>query len=395
MPPLLLNPSVLLSPADDGYHAYDIHKQRLFRLNPTAALLVELCDGQRGQSELLDKVGPLLPESALPGCAEWLKQAVADQLLLESLPGSPSPPTAEELQQMARDLRRRDQVLAAFICQQRATELAPDDPNQWYALGEIAHIVGRRELARIGYERYQRAHPDDIEIEHLLIALRDEAPPSRASDAYIQQLYSYFAAFYEKNMCDDLEYRAPQLLLAAIDSALADDSRRGPLNVLELGCGTGLFGQLIRPMAERLCGIDLSADMIARARDRKLYDRLETAELTAWLASPPAETFDLVAICDTLIYFGDLRQVIPPAARILAAGGLLAFTVEVGAAEPFRLTDSGRFAHHQRHVLAVAREAGLAVISQTEETLRYEYGQPVQGWVTVLRDDNVAMHANS
>ena len=92
----------------------------------------------------------------------------------------------------------------------------------------------------------------------------------------------------------------------------------------------------------------------------------------------------MISICDTLIYFGSLRQVSAGGA-VLAPGGVLAFTVEQGEGYPYRLTDSGRFAHHQDHLKEVAGEAGLPpVVSLTGQTLRYEYGQPVAGWVVVL-----------
>ena len=103
------------------------------------------------------------------------------------------------------------------------------------------------------------------------------------------------------------------------------------------------------------------------------------------MAREPAELYDVIAICDTLIYFGDLNQVLPNARRHLAPGGVLGFTVEKGEKSPFHLTASGRFTHHQDHLLAVARSAGYEVVSQTEKVLRYEYGEPVAGWVTVLR----------
>lgn len=379
---LRINPAVLLATADDGYLAYDVESGRLHRLNATAALLAELCNGTRNREEILAAVVPLLGAGAREGCSAWLDQALAQELL--STRPAASPPrvwTATELHQLAGQLRNQDRVLAAFICQQSAAEAAPDDPQQWYALAELAHIVGRRADARAAYERYHAAHPEDVEAAHLLIALRDEPPPSRAPDEYVEQLYSYFASFYDENMCGDLDYRAPDLLAAALDAALGP---RDQLQVLDLGCGTGLFGRLVRPRAARLVGIDLSPAMIERSAQRGIYDRLETAEITAWLGRQPAQPFDLIAVCDTLIYFGDLRQVLPRAAKHLAPNGVLGFTVEKGETFPFRLTDSGRFAHHQDHLREVAQEAGLRLVSQTAEVLRYEYGSPVTGWVTVL-----------
>jgi predicted TPR repeat methyltransferase len=379
----LLKPTVVLCPGDDGYLAYDTASEKLHRLNPLASLIAELADGRRTQDEILNAVVPLLGERSVTGCIEWMAHALATGLLVDAAraPQLPAAMSGDQLHKLAAGLRYRNCVLAAFVCESRAAELNPDDPQTWYQLGELAHIVGRRVEARAAYERYQSAHPDDAEIEHLLIALRDEAPPARVSDRCIEQLYGHFASYYDQNMCGDLDYRAPDLLLAALTAGL--ESRRD-LVTLDVGCGTGLFGLRIRPFTSRLIGIDLSAAMIERARERGLYNHLDVAELTEWLGRPPAEQFDLIAICDTLIYFGDLGGVLLNARQHLAPAGRIGFTVEKGTTPPFQLTDSGRFTHHRDHLLSAASAAGYRVVSQTEEVLRYEYGEPVSGWVTVL-----------
>lgn len=108
--------------------------------------------------------------------------------------------------------------------------------------------------------------------------------------------------------------------------------------------------------------------------------------MTAYLTDDAIAPFDVIAACDTFIYFGDLRQVVVPAAKRLTSGGLLAFTVESGETYPLRLTDSGRFAHHRRHLVETAADAQLSVVAIDERVLRYEYGAPVSGFVAVLRD---------
>ncbi len=217
----LLKPTVVLATSDEGYLAYDIDTGKLHRLNPLAALIVELANGQRSYDEILNVVVPISGPSSATGCAEWIAQAAAQGLLVDACAASQFPArTATELAKCAAELRNRNCILAAFLCQQHAAELGPDDPLLWYQLGELAHIVGRRAEARAAYERYQLAFPDDAEVEHLLIALRDEAPPSRASDRCIEQLYDHFASFYDQNMCGDLDYRAPDLLIAALVAAL-------------------------------------------------------------------------------------------------------------------------------------------------------------------------------
>ena len=378
--PLRLSPSVLLSTAPDGYVAYDVRLDRLYRLNPTAALIVELCDGTRDFQQLQADLSPLMGDD-WPGCLDWIATARRDQLLTEEH-RTAAAPDAATLAAHADALQGRDRVLAAFLCQRRAVDLAPDDPDAWLRLGELAHIVGRRNEARGAYQHYLSQYPDDAEVEHLLTALTDASPPTRVSDRCIEQLYSRFAAFYDENMTGELDYCAPERLH---DATVAVLGTRADLDVLDLGCGTGLGGEQWRARAACLVGVDLSADMIARARTRGVYDRLETAEITGWLAKDMPERFDLVIACDTLIYFGDLAQVVEPAARVLKPGGLLAFSVERGDTDPFRLSDSGRFTHHPHHVSDVVRDAGLTLLGLSEPVVRHEYGEPVTALIAVCR----------
>ena len=72
----------------------------------------------------------------------------------------------------------------------------------------------------------------------------------------------------------------PQRIEDGIKAVIGE---RGELNVLDLGCGSGLAGVMIKPRAADLTGVDLSPEMIELARARNIYDRLEVAEITAWL----------------------------------------------------------------------------------------------------------------
>ena len=382
---LLRNPLIALAPIDDGYMAYDTARHELRRLNATAALIIELCDGTRTTEALIADLAPLVTgDDVQTACVGWIESAVEDDLLKPIASGaseSPAPPP-EYFATLASTLRRDGHVLAAFVCQHHATLQLPEDAEQWVALGELAHIIGRRDDAREAYEEYARLAPGDAEVEHILVSLRGDATPSRAPDECIVQLYARFAEFYERNMRTDLEYSAPE----ALDHALRREvGAAEDLDVLELGSGTGLAGRHLRRIARRLVGIDLSPDMMQRASSAALYDALEVAEITEWLTRSSDREFDLIAACDTLIYFGDLRQVLLPAVQRLRGRGRVAFTVERGDDAPFRLTDSGRYVHSEAHVRDAAADAGLEIASLETTVLRYEYGAAVEGLIVVLR----------
>src|SRR5438552_301786 len=215
---LLRNPFVALAPTDDGYLAYDATRDRLHRLNPAAALIVELCDGTRTARTLIADLAPLVADDAHAGCQTWIESAIENDLLKLLTPGTsdPSVPPADYFASLASQLRSEGHVLAAFVCQHYATLQMPDDADQWEALGELAHITGRREDAREAYEQYLALEPGDAEIEHILVSLRGDPMPPRAPDECIVQLYARFAEFYERNMCTDLEYCGPEVLAAAL-----------------------------------------------------------------------------------------------------------------------------------------------------------------------------------
>jgi predicted TPR repeat methyltransferase len=219
----------------------------------------------------------------------------------------------------------------------------------------------------------------------MLAALSGRDVPARASDGYLAQTYDAFADTFE-HVLTALGYRAPEILVAQAASVLA--GREGTLDVLDAGCGTGLCAPLLRPLARRLTGVDLSAGMLARARARGLYDDLAQTELTGFLRERP-RSFDLIVAGDTLIYFGDLATVLEAAAGALRAGGVMVFNLEDGGAEAapagYRLQANGRYEHDGASVLRDLVSAGFPEPALRREPLRREQDRTVTGLFVLAR----------
>jgi predicted TPR repeat methyltransferase len=379
-----VKPAVLFAPVADGYVAYDPALDRLHQLNPVAALIAELCDGRRTVEEIHRIVEPLLPAGKAPEVERWVRQGLDVGLLTfdNDAKGGGREFSGEELCELAARLWEHGKVQTAFLCQKRASELKDDDAEIWCSLGELAHIVGRREEARTAYEKCLELNPEDAEIKHFLIALRDGAPPARVPDDCIRQLYQRFSSFFESNLQDELDYQGPKRIRDLVN--LVTGNRNG-VATLDLGCGSGLAGAQLKPISASMVGIDLSPEMIELARNRDIYDALEVAEITSWLLDR-RRRFDIIVACDTLIYFGDLRQVLVPAAGLVEQGGIIAFSVELGDRRPFHLTDSGRYAHDPDHIREVAADAGLSIARMEEGFLRMEYGAEVTGLFVALQN---------
>ena len=204
---------------------------------------------------------------------------------------------------------------------------------------------------------------------------------SRAPPGYIRHLFDQFSSDYERKMLTELSYRAHHLLrdLAGLVGAAAQG-----LDILDLGCGTGLAGEAFRDLARRLDGVDLSPLMIERARDRGIYACLVVQDLEAALATP-GPSYDLILAADTLVYFGDLGALFRGTNARLKRGGFFLFTVEKKPGEGFELGPKRRYRHSEAYLRQEADRVGLDVMGLLDCSPRQEARSPVEGLAVALQ----------
>jgi predicted TPR repeat methyltransferase len=203
--------------------------------------------------------------------------------------------------------------------------------------------------------------------------------------SYVEALFDQYAPQFEQSLVERLGYRVPQMLDALVSQEMARLGIDGFARALDLGCGTGLMGQQLRAKVAFLEGVDVSAAMIAEAARRASYDRLEKAELVAFLAGR-APSADLVTAADVFIYCGALPPVLAAVVPAMMPGGLLAFSLEAHEGdEPVFLRASLRYAHGVAATRQALEEAGLEVLRFELATLRQDRGTPIEGMLVVAR----------
>ena len=270
----------------------------------------------------------------------------------------------------------------------RTIAIRPDHVGAYFTLGMALEEAGRRDEAAEHLRAALKLRPASRGLRFYLATLtgaEDEfaaAPPE-----FVSMLFDNYADAFDRHLVGTLNYRAPQLLHDAVVAAGVPRGERG-LDIADLGCGTGLCGQLFKPtMARSLVGVDLSSRMIAQARQRGIYDALHVEELVGFLKARRA-AFDLAVASDVLNYFGDLRDVLAAASQAMRGDGMVAFTLEKHegqAGEPYVLNKTRRYAHSIGYVRSLLSQTHLAEISATEGVLRTEGRKDVAGWIVVLR----------
>jgi predicted TPR repeat methyltransferase len=271
-------------------------------------------------------------------------------------------------------------LLAAIDLMQQALELAPVWAAGLFRLAEWQEAAGDADAARASWRRVIAIDPADRLGAGLRLDLARTVPVAEAMPAaFVETLFDQYAERFETSLVDHLGYKGP----AQIVEALLRAGRTRFERVLDLGCGTGLMGQAIRPHAGWLEGYDISGRMLARAQAKGTYDALHKRDLARLELTD--ESFDLILAADVFIYIGALEQIVGWAAASLSPGGVLAFTLEELPEDEgdLRLRPSRRYAHGASYVARLLEQAGFGAPSISRATLRLDAGQPVSG-LTVL-----------
>jgi predicted TPR repeat methyltransferase len=161
-------------------------------------------------------------------------------------------------------------------------------------------------------------------------------------------------------------YRVPERLAALVREELGEHR----LDILDLGCGTGLVGVELAPIVRSLTGVGLSSRMLEEARRRGGYDELYAADVVDWINDTPPGRFDLVIAADVLHSLSDVAPIFWGAARVLRKSGAFAFSVECCEDAEWRHLSSGGYAQSRAYLERLADEQGFAILRREPASIR-------------------------
>ncbi len=277
------------------------------------------------------------------------------------------------------DQGKKDEAVAFY---RRALWLNPDSAQAHLNLGNALREIGRMGEAKTCYQQVLRVDPGNIIAAHILTALEggdSECSPGK----YVEVLFDDMANKFDRHLLHNLKYKVPEELVRMI----RDFSKPSPekWDVLDLGCGTGLVGVAIAPYARRLVGVDLSPRMLAKARERGLYHRLERTDVMSMMRGEKRESYDTIIAADVFIYIGDLDNVMGEAKRLLHHNGLFGFSLEnLDLKSDYKLMPTTRYAHSPAYIEKLAGKYGFHIHRMVPTNIRLENDGPVRGWLVLL-----------
>ena len=275
------------------------------------------------------------------------------------------------------DLGRHAEALASY---DKALKANPDLAEAWFDRGGLLQGMKRGEEAINSYRQALAKGGDAEVIRYILASLGAEPVPAAAPKKFVSELFDQCSDRFEERLVGQLKYRAPDLLFDLVEHFVP----LGNLDILDLGCGTGLVGARLHPLARTLTGVDLSSNMLKIARRRQIYDDLICSELVGFLRKQTG-SFDLAVAADVFIYIGDLSRVFHGVRAALRREGFFCFSVEASEVQDFVLRDTCRYAHSTAYIRKLAKDHGFALETMEPKVIREQEGRDVVGYLAMLR----------
>jgi predicted TPR repeat methyltransferase len=275
-----------------------------------------------------------------------------------------------------KELGRLDEAEASYT---QALALKSDYAEAHYNLGVALQVLGRIDEAEASYKQAIALKPDFGEATHMLAALTGEKTATAPRD-YVEGLFDNYAAKFESSLVDNLEYKIPRVIAEMI----IKDSKFDCLgSIVDLGCGTGLFGMEIKQFCEHLEGVDLSEKMLDKATGKNVYNKLIKQDIVDYL-SKERLNFDYFISTDVFVYIGDLSDVFRLIKSRNKTGGKFAFSTEVYDGDGFFLEQSGRYSHSKKYIDGLCEKFGYKLRHFETQPLRKDKNQYISGGLYLL-----------
>lgn len=275
-------------------------------------------------------------------------------------------------------------------------------------LAAIYVRLARRDQAILFLQRALRVEPHDASAQFMLNALQGGRHITEASKDYVINLFNNYALYYDNHLNQHLGYSLPQQIIHALHrlelprplqeqasdkqgilsdaTAITDDSVRHNQTLweahkvaktLDLGCGTGLTGAVLRENAAWLVGVDIAPKMLAQAKEKLLYDALVEDDILHFLDHDPT-LYNWIIAADVVPYFGDLEPLFQRVKARLAPQGLFVLSCEISLDEAWKLQETARFCHRSDYLHALGAQYGYTLLCEKKETARLQNKQPLE-----------------
>lgn len=270
----------------------------------------------------------------------------------------------------------------ALVHLEQAMQLNPDLKGIYKDFGLALLQVDRlEESADMFRKAIQKNSDDNCSAYYLCVAERRE-PDIEVRSAYVQGEFDMYAEKFEQQLVGVLGYNIPSQAREMLESIYVQNLHF--TCAVDLGCGTGLSGDVFRDIVDTFVGVDIAEQMIVKAKDRGCYDDLFQGDISSFFDST-SYLFDLFLATDVVVYLGELDKFMKGVLKKSKPGALLVFSTERSFSDDITLQNTGRYAHSQGYLHTLASKFDCSIVTEKHVPVRKEHGQWIMGDLVVLK----------
>ena len=276
------------------------------------------------------------------------------------------------------ELGKLDEAEASY---RKAIALKPDHAEAHYNLGKVYKKIAKYSKAVECFEKTLELSSEDLMGATLQLAtLGKRKIPDKTPEKYMREFYRKKSKNWNNFDKKKNNYRG-HLLIENAFKKTHNISKK--IDILDMGCGTGSLARILRPYARSLVGVDLSPDMLFKAKEICLYDSLYEKDLSQYLGEV-LNYYDTVVAAAVLIHFNDLDNIFFLVRDSLKINGRFIFSIFEETQKNKDLNSFLMYAHSDDYVTALSDRLNLKIIYRQKDIHEYHKGNSVPAIIYVL-----------
>ncbi|MDG7056484.1 MAG: methyltransferase domain-containing protein [Wolbachia endosymbiont of Meromenopon meropis] len=205
----------------------------------------------------------------------------------------------------------------------------------------------------------------------------------------IKQYFDYTGEYFVEHWLIAKQYRGHELTHMVITKIFNNSTSE--LNILDLGCGTGICGHFFKIHNTGSCitGVDISNRMLNIARGcfikgKPVYNELIHIEMTDFLKQERNHLYDVIIFTEVLHYSYDFTAELRLAKASMSTKGAIICLIRRKEGEGVDFVNKGDyFCHSESYVQCVAKEINMQISYMSYCKI---YGSQVNGILFALQN---------
>ncbi len=262
----------------------------------------------------------------------------------------------------------------------KALSINNNSSQIYIELGISQKNLGKIDDSIKNFKKYLEFYPDSTKIKHQIDILEGNCPETSPDD-FIEDVFDSYAGRFDEHLINSLNYSGPRFIKKIIRENF--DKNKIFENIIDLGCGTGLNGNFLKNICDNLVGVDLSTNMLEKAKEKNIYDRLVKSNFIDFLQEKKIQ-YDLFIAADVFIYTGKLDKIFELIKLRSKKESWIIFTIENQKNGNYNLQKSGRYTHSINYIKNLCKKNSFIINICENFDLRLQDNEWVDGNIFLI-----------